>query len=764
MKPAVLETGQRVFIAGIGGMGTAPLAILLSRMGCAVSGHDDNLQPAVRAHLEASGVAIEADLPPGCGLVCASSALPGEHPLLARARERGCRVMRRGELLAEVSRQTKLVAVCGSHGKTSTTALIIEALDAAGATFSYVLGGLFREEARAPARWTGSGTWLVAEIDESDGTIEAFSPCIAVALNFDWDHPAHYASPEALRGTFARLFGRTQQTVLLPAGCAQLAGAAAGSPARVVTYGEGGDYAAEVADRELVLSGGLGGRFRLPGGAPFNRTNALAALATVGLMGVEVPEAAFAHFAGVRRRQDVLAERSGLRVLADYAHHPTEVAAFLGHVRAESPGRLVVVFQPHRYTRTKLYAAEFAAALAASDEVMLLPVYGAGEPVDEAGMSGRIHDYFPPDREERVELFSGAEALRVALDALVAREPGPLTIAFVGAGDIADVADSFAADLSEEVSGGPQDALAARLAGKLSGESVFKENEPLAPKTTLRIGGPARYFAEPATEADLSLLLAAASAGGVRVAFLGRGSNLLVPDEGFPGLVVRLQHRNWRTIEPLGGGRLRVGGGARLKEISARACKAGFSGLEFLEGIPGTVGGALRMNAGAMGTWLFDVVESVRQVAYDGSAAELPRDAFHPAYRSCPELEEAVATSAVIRSEAGRQSGHIRSVVDTYAAKRRESQPREPSAGCTFKNPEGAHAGKLIDELGLKGHRVGGAEVSCVHANFIINRGSATAADVIALMREIRERAERECGHVLEPEVQLLGKSWEEVL
>ena len=308
------------------------------------------------------------------------------------------------------------------------------------------------------------------------------------------------------------------------------------------------------------------------------------------------------------------------------------------------------------------------------------------------------------------------------------------------------------------------DELVSALRPRLSSAAILKREEPLAPKTTMRVGGAARVYAEPASVADLQALLRAARGAGVECFLLGRGSNLLVPDEGVDGLVVALTHDTWASFEPRADGRVWAGAGLRLKNLCGLAAKAGLVGFEFLEGIPGSVGGALRMNAGAMGGWMFDVVEEVQLMSRDGDVTTLARAAMHVDYRHCAELDDAIALGALLRPAAQAEADAVKRQMDVYARKRHESQPREPSAGCVFKNPPGNSAGRLIDECGLKGARVGDAEVSPVHANFIVNRGAATANDVLELVRRVRARVRQVKGIDLEPEVLLYGKKWKDVL
>jgi UDP-N-acetylenolpyruvoylglucosamine reductase len=280
----------------------------------------------------------------------------------------------------------------------------------------------------------------------------------------------------------------------------------------------------------------------------------------------------------------------------------------------------------------------------------------------------------------------------------------------------------------------------------------------------MRVGGAARLYVEPASVADLRILLLGAKDRGIGIFLIGRGSNLVVPDEGVDGLVISLAHEAWAEFGTRGDGRVWAGAGLRLKNLCGLATKAGLTGFEFLEGIPGSVGGALRMNAGAMGGWIFDVVDEVRLMTHDGDVRTVAKAEMHVAYRHCAELHEAVALGALLRPASVSEVEAIGRQIDVYRRKRLETQPREPSAGCVFKNPPGQSAGRLIDECGLKGERVGDAEVSTVHANFIVNRGKATGADVLELVRRVRARVRQSKGVDLEPEVLLYGKNWKDVL
>lgn len=763
---------QRVHLVGASGMGMAPLGIYLAGLGFRVSGEDDGWNPAVRALLERAGIALTAagGLPDEAQLVVHSTAVAPAHDSRRRAAARGLPQARRGEMLAEVVRDRKLVAVAGSHGKTTTTAMLVTALHRAGFPCGWVLGGLFNGEALPPAR-VGSGDWVVAEIDESDGTIGRFSPEVTLVVNLDWDHPDHYARLADLEAAFGALFARTKGAVFLSDACPQSARLAArgGFSAPVFSFGRTGDYQGRLqssAADGLIL--GLDGRFALREAkvraqGEFNAANATAALAVAQHLGAQVTADSLASFAGVRRRQSLL-HTSSILIYEDYAHHPTEIRALLASLRRERPGRQVVVFQPHRYTRTAQFKAEFAAALAGADLLFLMDVYAASEAPVAGGTTADIYaELKKSGAADQVTYLPGdssgmLRALRTAL------QPGD-TLVFVGAGDIEQTARDFVARLkaAEEREAAWAGFLAVARA-KAGAETRLVEREPLAGKTTMRVGGPARVYAEPATTADLQHLLQEAARRQLPVYILGRGSNLIVPDEGVDGLVISLNHETWQKFEPQPDGRIWVGAGLRLKNLCGLATKAGLQGFEFLEGIPGSVGGALRMNAGAMGGWMFDVVDEVRLMTLAGELRTMKKTEMHVDYRHCAELREAIALGALLRPAAKVQADDIRRRIDVYQKKRVESQPREPSAGCIFKNPPGNYAGRLIDEAGLKGERVGDAEVSPVHANFIVNRGHATSADIIALVRKVRARVKQAHGVDLEPEVLLYGAEWKDVL
>jgi UDP-N-acetylenolpyruvoylglucosamine reductase len=301
-----------------------------------------------------------------------------------------------------------------------------------------------------------------------------------------------------------------------------------------------------------------------------------------------------------------------------------------------------------------------------------------------------------------------------------------------------------------------RESLLSEIKARLSASAVARLDEPLAKRTTLRVGGSADLYVEPASDADLAAVLHWRNDRQLPFVILGRGSNLLIRDGGIRGVVICLAQSHFSRVE-ITGHRLYCGAGAKLKQVAMDAKRASLTGLEFLEGIPGTVGGALRMNAGAMGGWTFDIVESVRYMDPDGAPHEKQGGEIKVEYRSCPLLKDHIALSAVLKGHpASREVVEKR--MKAFSEKRWESQPAAPSAGCIFKNPSTIPAGKLIDELGLKGTSVGDAVVSKEHGNFIINKGHATAREVLDLIEIIKRKAQAERGIALETEVEIIGE------
>lgn len=293
------------------------------------------------------------------------------------------------------------------------------------------------------------------------------------------------------------------------------------------------------------------------------------------------------------------------------------------------------------------------------------------------------------------------------------------------------------------------------LQNVMGGSGIFME-EPMKKHTTFRVGGPADVLVQP-DETALAAILALCRQYHVPYSFIGNGSNLLVGDKGIRGVVIEM-------TDPMGnievdGTKITAQAGAMLSKIANTAASNGLGGMEFAAGIPGSVGGAVVMNAGAYGGEMKDIIEKVYVLDENGAQLELDRDALDLGYRhSCIPDKKYIVTKVVLEL-VPRNEAEIRSEMKELNEKRAEKQPLQyPSAGSTFKRPEGYFAGKLIMDAGLRGYQVGGAQVSEKHCGFVINKGDATAADICQLMRDVSDKVQAQFGVVLEPEVKMIGE------
>ena len=762
----LLATGpRRVHFIGIGGVGMSGLARLLIQQGHTVTGSDaapNGLADAlVKLGAKIHTGHAAANLPSDAELVVYTTAVTaGTNPELGAAATRGLPVVRRGLLLTALMNHKYNIAVAGTHGKTTTTSMIAHILMRSDSAPSFCVG------AHVPILGTnaqlGAGKYFVAEACESDGTLINFTPEFAVCLNIEAEHLDHHGSMERLLATFETFYASTLDTVFYCADCARSAALAA-KARHAISFGltPSADYHATNIEHTA-----RGARFTvvcrqqtlgvvelaIPGRQ--NVSNALAAIAVADQLGLpfEKVVAALGEFTGAKRRFERKHDANGIVVVDDYAHHPTEIKATIAAARTLGFQRIIVAFQPHRYTRTQALRDEFATAFTGADKLFLADIYAASEaPI--AGITGAtIRDAVTAAGQ--ADVVYEPELCKLA-DALAAGARRGDLILVMGAGDIYKVAAGVAERLAQSAPRARRD-LAADLRVVLSEDAKVLCNEPMARHTSMRVGGPADLFVEPHNEHDLAKLLHYCHVRQIPVTVIGRGTNLLVRDGGIAGVVVHLEGAEFTKIE-VTGERILARGGARLKAIVNEAKKAEIGGLEFLHGIPGSLGGALRMNAGAMGKQTFEVVEWVRYVSFTGEIYDAEAKTLPVSYRSCPLFRNHIALSAILGGVRTPRA-EIEAKLRVLDERRTGSQPHNPNAGCVFKNPVAMPAGKLIDELGLKGARVGGACVSDVHANFIVNDRGATAADVLELIGLVRERVRRERGIELETEVMILGR------
>lgn len=291
----------------------------------------------------------------------------------------------------------------------------------------------------------------------------------------------------------------------------------------------------------------------------------------------------------------------------------------------------------------------------------------------------------------------------------------------------------------------------------ITGEKNILKDEPMSAHTTFRIGGPADYFAMPSSAEEIRRIVALCIEQEVPYYIIGNGSNLLVGDKGFRGVIIQI-FKNMRDIRTEGE-TVTAQAGALLSKVAAAAYDAGLTGFEFASGIPGTLGGAVRMNAGAYGGEMSQVLKSADVLTAEGKVLTIPVEEMKMGYRTSivSRMDYVVLGAQLVLSRGSKED--IRAKMDELKEKRVSKQPLEfGSAGSTFKRPEGYFAGKLIEDAGLRGFRIGNAQVSEKHCGFVINRGGATAAEVAELMDHIIRRVEETSGVRLQPEVKKIGE------
>jgi UDP-N-acetylmuramate--alanine ligase len=746
---------HRIHLIGVAGSGMSGIAALLLELGHEVTG-SDKVSTVETDRLQRRGLCFHeqhrAAAASNADLIVFSSAIRFDNPILVSARDSGKPVVRRAEALAAIMRGKRGILIAGMHGKTTTSAMTAHVLREGGLHPSHYVG------AEIPilgtnAHWDSRGEYFVAEGDESDGTLLCFHPEHSLILNIEEEHLDFYADLAAIEKVFARLIEQTSRTVFYnidDANAARLCAKRKGA----ISFGfsEKADYRA--ADIELrgfasvfcvYRRGEQLGEAVLNVPGQHNVQNAVGVIALATELGISFDKiaASLSKFEHARRRFEIKYESDRFLLVDDYAHHPTEIRATLKTATSIGRKRVLTMFQPHRYSRTKALRNEFGRAFDDADRVVVTDIYPASEaPIP--GINGEtISNEIAMHGHRGVSYQPRSEWIHRDVGNML--DSGDLVMS-LGAGNIHEQLALLAADL----------VIAEELKAIVGEQGDVRLYEPLSKHTTLRVGGPAQFWVEPRNESAFAELIRFCRCEGLPLFVVGRGSNLLVKDGGILGVVVHPCGGDFDKIE-VNGNEITAGVGAKLKEVAYAGKAAGLGGLEWMEGIPGAVGGGLRMNAGAMGAQTFENVVRVRYLDADGNLQVKKRDDLEVHYRNFPLLENNFAVSAVFRGQPAPTEEIVRNLKASQQ-KRRTSQPAAKSAGCIFKNPDSCPAGKLVDELGLKNLCVGKARVSEVHGNFIVNDGGATAADMLELIEKIKDVARAKRGIELETEVQIVGE------
>ncbi len=784
---------ERVHLVGVGGMHLSGIARILVAWGHRVSGSDARPSPMTEA-LTAIGVQVHeghrAENVGDAQLVVTTSAAKGDNPELVEARRRGIPVLKRHEFIARLMDGRYSICVAGTHGKTTTTGLIASLLVRAGRSPTYLVGGEVRDLGTNAA--PGDGNEIVVEADEFDRAFLAYQSDLAVVTNVESDHLDIYGSFDEYARCFAQFMSQVKPDGLLIA-CAdspKVRELLETKPAgHVETYALQHDASWTAKAIEVLPDGGQAfsvfyhgdeiGRFETQLSGLHNVANALAGVVAGHALGIpfETIRETLATYGGARRRFELVGEAAGVTVMDDYAHHPTEVAATVAAARERFAGRrLIAVFQPHTYSRTQYLLDGFRTCFRDLDELLVLATYAAREP-ESAGMDAQQLTYMiESPRARYVATFD--EAAQAALELL---RPGDVFFT-IGAGDVDAVGPMVLEGLrsrpnqgtgeptkqSAKTTGSMVPGLSGsqRLIADLQKIASVRLSEPLSRHTTFGVGGPADVYVVAENAEQLAEIVIACREHKAPVFVLGSGSNIVVGDGGIRGVVIdnRARAITGPVADEGGALRFRAESGASFAGVARTLARQGYAGLEWASGIPGTLGGAVVYNAGAYGGCLADVLRSIRIVNGTGTAKDMPADDLEFVYRGSAftrgQFRDRVVLAAEFTLWPGEADALMRRVQE-LDAKRLAAQPRGRNAGSIFKNPPGHPAWKVIDDVGLRGHRIGDAQISDKHCNFFINAGRARAADVKALIDLARACVHDRFGIELELEVGLVGEGFD---
>ena len=758
----------RLHALGVTGIGLSGVAALFRARGWEVSGCDGHPAAVLKTWLEAQGVRVcEGHSPDHLqvfrpDLILRSPAVASGNPELLRARELAVPTARRGVALATLVNASPLsVAVCGTHGKTTTSCLTVGLLKALGMNPSWCIGGYTASMGGVAGTGGGSKAPFVVEADESDGTLASYSPSISVVTTIDVDHMEHFGSLDDLKKCFRSVLEKTSRSIVY---CHDDPGASsvAASLPHALGYGfsEGAGLRAaaleagpESSSFRLFLSGHPLGRVTLPLPGRHNVLNALAAFAVALSLGFEA-EAVLRAVPRLNelpgRRFERIPAGDEIEVRSDYSHHPAEISALVSMARMRARGRLLAVFQPHRYTRTLALGARFPEAFRGVDRLLLLPVFAASEKPLPGGRTEDLYRAFQlqvgredttkPAPDGRIPvplLMADIPAARAWLESNLL--PGDLLLV-IGAGDVVSLVrgPAFHAAKPSEIPW-----------------PFAKAHVPLASLTSYRVGGTADLLATVSSHEELAEVLRYGRARRMPLSVLGQGTNVLAPDGGVRGVVVRLVGGCFASIDFLGDDRVKVGCGVPGALFLSRLRDAGLGGLEYMAGIPGLLGGWLAMNAGTRDGSIGDRLVSMTLCDSDGNVRTFRADEAGFGYRRCDLLAKGTLIVLHATFQLEKRSPEIVSERMETARGRRFQFAGLHTAGSVFRNSPGDSAGRLLDEAGCKGLRVGGAVVCERHANIIATERGATASDVLALSAWMHDKVLARSGIDLKREIRI---------
>ncbi|MDR0742015.1 MAG: UDP-N-acetylmuramate dehydrogenase [Puniceicoccales bacterium] len=714
---------KNICMLGICGAGMAPLAIYLVQRGDVVYGWDDYVNLPIKDLLVSHGVIFMPKqlLPPNCDCVVRSSAVNEQsNSVCQRAAKDGIEIFRRGEFLAKICRDRKLLAIVGSHGKTSVSGTCVEILRHNGLAFDYVVGGFFKGKEIPPSAYNEKSEWIVAEVDESDGTIENFSPECTIALNYDDDHIYNYGNRDNFLKAFEKLFAQTKSTIFVP------------EDDIIFT-----NMASNFEKKYVKIQGLNGDDF-----SEKNKSIALFCVRRIFNKDITLPD----KITGIQRRNDVMFKTEKFVFLNDYAHHPTEINSLLRYARTHYRDyELNIIFQPHRLSRTKQYFAEFAANLDMFDRPFVVELYAAFEEKIEGVSSNLVFNEVKNPNKKFLTLSQFETDMRDIYNRLSSCDKKQLVM-FVGAGNILYHAKAFIGKIAfEEVKKAFNQA-----------RIKFAPFEDLTRAFSIKVPTSARIHVNPATHNELIAIVNICHNLGIKYVIIGNGTKILPPDGMINAVVITLDSDYWKSLEWIENDTLRCKAGISLRDFCKSVSGKGFLGTEKLSYIPSHMGGAILMNAGAHGQTISDHLVSIETLDPNGVVHTMGKADLSFGYRTSSITRDNIILSATFRFSEQAPQEYFTSMAEELLNWRKTHQPKGINFGSVFKNGDDFCAGELIDRAGLKGASIGGAAISEEHANFIINRGNASFRDIEKLIDLARYTVYIKFGKFLKTEVNIL--------
>lgn len=758
-----------IHIIGIGGTGMSAIAVVLRESGANVRG-SDQAESAMTERLRSLGIPVQighsAENVAGAGLVLYSSAVHPENPELIAARTAGIPTLKRSEFLTRLLDGRNLVAVAGTHGKTTTTSMIAWILTRANVRPGFIIGSTPKNSGTNAA--AGASETFVIEADEYDQMFLGLRPSTAVLTLIEPDHPDCFPTDDAYYQAFRDFITccKAGARVLIFSGDPiqrQLV-EDSGANVSVRSYGFGADDDYRIENAEVAENGayrftltarasGRGVSIQLAVPGLHNVANAAAALAAV-LESAALPNEAEAlntaaealsEFAGSARRFETIADQDGVLVIDDYAHHPTEIRAALSAAKNAWPKRRIwALWQPHTFSRTRQLLDAFRRAFGDADKLLITPIYAARE--NENGFSNaalkkairavRPDAIFAETNERAVELLT------------MGLRPGDVVLT-LSAGDANRIGPAALDAIARE----------ARPANPSELDARIKKNAPIAIISNLRVGGPAKETLIVESEAELIAAVRAARQAAPTFKVVGGLSNILFSDDGFAGRIIVNRSSAIRLIE-IGNGRARIraASGVPLNSLVRAAIDFGLTGLEWATRIPGSVGGAVYGNAGAYGSEINETLRTVTVLSEDGRVINLRRDEIPFVYRASG-FKSGELRGTILAAEFELTSGDPDAIearaAEVWGKREKFNFRNQGSLGSVFRNPNGDYAGRLITECGLRNAAEGGAAVSDFHGNIFVTNPGATAADFRRLVERVRTAVQASFGITLQTEIEI---------